>query len=375
MGGSSLLLNPCRCIGFAALSISSLIFSLRTSFESTARFRDEGQAMEDGLVARHKDGTPTTISRSTSSSSVSLRAPSSNIHMLSLKPLEHSLHPKWKLWNEMSFEEQDIAIENVGTYLTKYGKMITANTNGRGKIKHGDCQFEEFKNGHALCGPRPTTTTTTASNNCTFFSFGINDDPSFDIQLGEDWGCRGFAGDPTVNHPSRLHPRVTFHSVGASMLSDNEERKMDKGGSEEWYMTSMPKLRFWLGVEHITIIKLDCEGCEFAFARDILREDPHFLLHVDQISIETHVTRTWLNTREELYYFALHFALLEEAGFRLEWSHIFGCSKRHEVTGCHPDLERFGFPCGYEPWPGKTKVVIGRSCHDFLWKRYPDGQQ
>lgn len=291
-------------------------------------------------------------------------------HMLSLEPLKHSLHPKWKLWDEMSPDQQDDAIKEIGTYLTKYGSLISPAGKKRKKIKHGQCQFEQFKNGHALCGPRPSET-----DDCTFFSFGINDDPSFDVQLAEDWHCRGFAGDPTVPHPSKLHPRVTFHNVGASMLSDNEERKINKGGDEDWWTTSMPKLRYWLGVDHIHIVKLDCEGCEFALARDILREDPYFLHHIDQISIETHVSRTWLNTREELYYFGLHFALLEEAGFQLEWSDVFGCSKRHEVTGCLPDLVAFGFPCGYEPWPGKTKVVLGESCHDFLWKRYPLQEQ
>jgi hypothetical protein len=65
-----------------------------------------------------------------------------------------------------------------------------------------------------------------------------------------------------------------------------------------------------------------------------LREDPKFLSHVDQMSIETHVSKAWLTTREHLYYFGLHFALLEEAGFRMEWSQVFGCAKRHEVPGC-----------------------------------------
>jgi hypothetical protein len=291
----------------------------------------------------------------------------SSKHMLSLEPLKHSLHPRWKLWTEMDEKEQAEALDEVGAYLTKYGneKIMKKTGRGRGKIKHGDCEMVEFSQGHALCGPPPT-----GENNCTFISFGINDDPSFDVKLAEDWNCRGFAGDPTVPHPSKLHPRVTFHNVGASMISDNEERKIDKGGTEDWWSTSMPKLRFWLGVEHINILKLDCEGCEYALARDILREDPDFLKHVDQISIETHVTRTWMNTQEELYYFALHFALLEEAGFKLEWSDVFGCSKRHEVEGCMEELGQYGFPCGYDPWPGKKTVVLGRSCQDFLWKRY-----
>lgn len=109
---------------------------------------------------------------------------------------------------------------------------------------------------------------------------------------------------------------------------------------------------------------------EVALSRDILREDPHFLHHVDQISIETHVTKNWMTTREHVYYFGLLLVLLEEAGFVMEWSSVFGCSKRHEVTGCVDELVEFGWPCGYDPWPGHPNVVQGRSCQEFTWKRY-----
>jgi hypothetical protein len=283
-----------------------------------------------------------------------------------LEPLTHSLHPRWKLWTEMDAEQQQVALDEVGTYLRKYGTLIMAR--GRNvKIKHGSCDLKVFKNGHALCGPPPPS-----SSDCFFISFGINDDPSFDVDLATDWNCSGFAGDPTVPHPSKLHPRVTFHNVGASIISANEERLIHKGGTEDWITTSMPKLRYWLGRKHIDILKLDCEGCEVAFARDILREDPEFLFAVDQLSIETHVSKTWIRTQEELYYFGLHFALLEEAGFQLEWSDVFGCSKRHEITGCLPEIEeKYGYPCGYSDWKDHPKVVLGRSCQDFLWKRYP----
>jgi len=55
--------------------------------------------------------------------------------------------------------------------------------------------------------------------------------------------------------------------------------------------------------------------------------------------------------------------LLEEAGFKMEWSSVFGCSKRHEITGCLPEWEMYGWwPCGYDPWPGHPNVVKGRSC-------------
>lgn len=163
---------------------------------------------------------------------------------------------------------------------------------------------------------------------------------------------------------------MTFHNIGATVLQDNEERLINKGGAEEWWMTSFPKLRYFLGLEKIDILKIDCEGCEVALSRDMLREDPEFLFKVDQISIETHVTKTWMSTREHIYYFGLMFVLLEEAGFKIEWSSVFGCSKRHEVAGCMPELGKYGWPCGHDPWPGHPKVVKGYSCQEFTWKRY-----
>jgi hypothetical protein len=287
---------------------------------------------------------------------------SSNNHL----PRPHSLHPSWKLWHEMTAFEQNVAMKKVGVYLSKYGSLITNNHKSKqGKIIQGHCEAIDI-GGHKLCGPKPAE-----GSSCNFFSFGINDDPSFDTELAKQWNCRGFAGDPTVNHPSKLHPLVTFHNIGATMLNDNEERLINKGGESEWWTTSMPKLKDFLKLDHVDIIKLDCEGCEVALSRDILAEDASFLHHVDQLSIETHVTKTWINSTEEVYYFGLQFALLEEAGFQLEWSNIFGCSKRHEVTGCVPEMEEYGFPCGHDPWPGKPNVVKGVSCQDFLWKRYP----
>lgn len=286
----------------------------------------------------------------------------------SVEPSKKSLHPKWKLWTEMSETEQIEAMNQVGQYMKKYGEIIKpegVGLNQLSSVKHGTCEFDKDigSTGHTLCGPAPPKP-------CHFISFGINDDPSFDREVANSWGCRGFAGDPTVHHPSKLHELVTFHNIGATTLQDNEERLINKGGQVEWWSTSFPKLRYFLGLEKIDLLKIDCEGCEVSLARDMLREDPWFLHHVDQISIETHVTKTWMTTREHVYYFGLMFALLEEAGFKMEWSSVFGCSKRHEVAGCMPELEQYGWPCGYMPWEGRPKVVKGWSCQEFTWKRY-----
>ena len=273
----------------------------------------------------------------------------------------------------MSKVEQDDATEMVGGFVKKYGNIIYPSGKRLKEVrsvKLGDCEFDAKigSTGHTLCGPPPPQP-------CFFFSFGINDDPSWDREVASTWNCRGFAADPTVTHPSKIHELVTFHSIAATTLQDNEERLNNKGGEGDWWETSFPKLRYFLGIEKVDILKIDCEGCEIAMSRDILREDPYFLSRVGQISIETHVTKTWMTSREHFYYFGLMFVLLEEAGFKIEWSSVFGCSKRHEVAGCLDEFATYEWPCGYDPWPGHPNVVLGRSCQEFTWKRYPVNEQ
>lgn len=278
------------------------------------------------------------------------------------------MHHKWKMWGEMTPDQQQAALQETNEYLNKYGKLITS---ARGptrqqKITHGTCDLIAVsgEKDQQLCGPPP-------KGKCSFISFGINDDPSFDKALADKWGCRGFAGDPTVLHPSKLHDLVTFHSVGATMLKSNEERDINKGGAAEWWDVSFPSVRKFLKLDHVDVLKIDCEGCEVAWARDIIAEDPGFMFALDQVSVETHVSRAWMDSDEHIYYFGMMFALLEEAGFVMEWSSVFGCSKRHEVPGCMPSIEATDFPCGYKPWPGKNTVVLGYSCQDFLFRRDP----
>jgi len=78
---------------------------------------------------------------------------------------------------------------------------------------------------------------------------------------------------------------------------------------------------------------MDREGCEFAVTRDVLLEEPNFFHSVDQFAFEAHLNILWLHDVEQLYYYAMLFKLLREAGLVLAGSKIGCCgpNEREEV--------------------------------------------
>lgn len=217
---------------------------------------------------------------------------------------------KWKLWHEMTVEERDRSLRDASKYVTKYGAMI--GEPDKVHVVEGGCIPRSFpkpgmgaepeKGSHMLCDPPPPEP-------CFFISAGISDDYSFDVALADEWGCRGIALDPTIDHNSHLHPKVTFHNIALRTLGANEQRRKRRGG-EDWWFSSVTASAKYFGMETVDVLKLDCEGCEFAFTRDVLAEDPKFLDRVGQLTIELHTSKAWMRTTEQLYYFALLFALV-----------------------------------------------------------------
>lgn len=252
------------------------------------------------------------------------------------------------LWHDMTPGQQNESLADVMPYLAHHASILRQ----KGGYK-GNCTTTKFGKGwgaHSLCDIPPAKDTP-----CTFVSFGISNDYSFDVDMAERWNCRGFASDPTIVHPSQLHPLVTFHNIAAKTLYPNEQKTKDK---REWWIASMPALRKFLNLSHINFLKMDCEGCEYSLARDILTEDPDFLHHVDQLSLEVHVSKEWVKTQETLYYFGKLFQLLEEAGLKLQATLVASCNRFHERMGCMKEIQDIGYPCGNR-----------RSCHDYLFAR------
>eukprot|EP00743_Colponemidia_sp_Colp-15_P002304 GILK01002496.1.p1 GENE.GILK01002496.1~~GILK01002496.1.p1 ORF type:complete len:306 (-),score=22.26 GILK01002496.1:71-940(-) len=193
------------------------------------------------------------------------------------------------------------------------------------------CKTTNFGTDKVLCDFPPAPP-------CYFHSYGIFHDFSFDSEMADRWKCFGVGLDPTVTHKSQLHQNVHFIQAGAKMLLPEE--------NNAWPMsTSMPSLRKWLGHTRITVLKVDCEGCEYAIARDVLLEDPFFFDHVDQFTIEIHVGRAWIKTEEHAVQLGLLFYLLSESGLQLVHAKFVSCAPDWEAKGCPDELLRNGYPC------------------------------
>ncbi|KAI9033219.1 hypothetical protein DFJ74DRAFT_165030 [Hyaloraphidium curvatum] len=208
------------------------------------------------------------------------------------------------------------------------------------------CALASFGQGfghHKLC-------TIKSFRDCIFYSFGISYDYSFDSALG-DKGCRGFGLDPTVVHRSTLHRNVMFIQMGAKMLTTDEQ-------TARWHITSVPGLRQFLGHTNVTVLKMDCEGCEYSLARDVAMEDPHFFQRVGQFALEIHTGKAWARSDRHVHYLGLLFAQLQAANLELQHAVIVRCGPSREAEGCIKKLNDSGYPC--QPM-----------CHNLLFAR-PD---
>ena len=102
----------------------------------------------------------------------------------------------------MNEEQQEFAVDGLILFLDTHRRLLMK---GRRLIQLGNCTVVPFRKGegHCLCGP----------------------------PLDGGW----FVGDPTVVHPSKLHPLVAFHMFAATLIELNHARKSIKGGSNEWW--------------------------------------------------------------------------------------------------------------------------------------------
>ena len=141
---------------------------------------------------------------------------------------------------------------------------------------------------------------------CIIYSFGINNDFSFDDAASETYGCNVYSFDPSMNVKTHKHSeRVWFYKIGIAEKDYTDNRK--------WDLRTLGSIMKMLNHTNkkIDILKMDVEGSEWPFLSQVL--DTNILDNVGQCYFEFHdgnrVDRMLLMRK------------LFNKGFRIFWSH------------------------------------------------------
>jgi len=147
-----------------------------------------------------------------------------------------------------------------------------------GEPEHS-CQFEKRigsvgDGGKWVCDPHRIT-----KGNCIVYSIGGSNEWSFEEAMYNETGCETHTFDYTLQQVVGKPSFVNFHAIG---LGDfNKSNNPDN-------LKTLPEIIESLGHQSRTIdvLKVDCEGCEFAALTPLFRSKTE--LNVRQILIEIH---------------------------------------------------------------------------------------
>ena len=100
------------------------------------------------------------------------------------------------------------------------------------------------------------------------------------------------------------------------------------------------------GGRRISLLKVDCEGCEWDAFHHLATRAPATLALVDEIYLELHLSLQ-MSTGDDLVKWAsMYHLLVEQEGFRLWWVHPNGA--RAPGSKMHEALRRL--PYNPHPW-------------------------
>ena len=145
---------------------------------------------------------------------------------------------------------------------------------------------------------------------CVLFSFGINNDFSFDDSVGRRLKCKVHSFDPSMKVKDYARSsHAYFHNIGIGAANYKT--------SSGWIMYRFSDIRSILGYGVIDIVKLDVEQSDWPVLKDII-DSGEASMFIKQIAIETHsVTFKHENVHLGDYLTMLKIIhSLEQAGFK-----------------------------------------------------------
>ncbi|KAG0345841.1 hypothetical protein BG004_002970 [Podila humilis] len=170
--------------------------------------------------------------------------------------------------------------------------------------------------GKWLCGmsvlERPST------KKCVVYSFGVNDDSSFEAEIMERTNCEVWAFDASVDDVSgeaKGNPKIHFSKI---FVGDVD--KVDAHGNV-W--RTLPTLMKENGHDWIDVLKVDIEGYEFNMMHTIMDTYANKPLPFSQLQIELHLVSDQMGTDVAAFgQFKKWFERLEAHHLRPFWSEL-----------------------------------------------------
>ena len=226
---------------------------------------------------------------------------------------------------------EDEILSALGFFGGEIEQLLAKDTvNNRVGSRDGGCELRAFGSGygtHTLCNRHYRRSSMA-------LSYGISHDFSFDVDVANHSGLTVMCFDPTVTHPAKLvgdQLPVFFQAWGAP----------GPFFSPKWIKAPPARLAVGMGWD-VKVLKMDCEGCEQHVSRDVLAHNPGFFSRLDQFALETHLSRTWMGSFNNLKEYGSLLAMLKRNGFELQHVAVGTCGP-HENAKLVPEIRTSGY--------------------------------
>jgi len=124
------------------------------------------------------------------------------------------------------------------------------------------------------------------SPSCTVFSFGINNDFSFDDDCYDKFGCKIYSFDPSMQMVTQARAKSEFLQEGLFGKPGNTLTSQDGSRVHNWKVDTLKGYMERFEVKTLNYLKIDIEYSEWSALRTAI--DDGSLANVDQLGIEIH---------------------------------------------------------------------------------------